>query len=87
MSIRSNAGYIITDSVHVGNTEFVLGVNQATGASFVTWECTNGNNYFWGHYTDNLLAAQKDLCERALGEVRIIEQRETPHKQKERDER
>lgn len=28
MSQRTNAGYIITDSVHVGDTEFVLGVSQ-----------------------------------------------------------
>ena len=87
MDERRNAGYIITDSIHVGNTEFVLGVNQSNGANFVTWECTGGNNYFWGHYTDNLLSAKKDLCERAMTEIRAIEQHQTPHKEKARDER
>ena len=87
MSERLNAGYLITESIHVGNTEFVLGVNQSNGANFVTWECTGSNNYFWGHYTDNLLSATKDLCERAMNEIRIIEQRQTPHKEKVRDER
>ncbi len=28
MNIRMNAGYIITDSVHVGEAEFVLGVHS-----------------------------------------------------------
>lgn len=87
MGERINAGYIITDSIHVGNTEFVLGTNQSVGAGFVTWECTGGNNYFWGHYTDNLFSAQKDLCERAMREVQIIEQNQRPHKEKVRDER
>ena len=27
MDVRMNAGYIITDSVHIENTEFVLGVS------------------------------------------------------------
>lgn len=28
MDIRMKAGYIITDSIHVGDAEFVLGVNS-----------------------------------------------------------
>ena len=28
MGLRINAGYIITDSLHVGDAEFVLGVSQ-----------------------------------------------------------
>ena len=33
MDYRENAGYIITDSCHVGDSEFVLGVQQV-GALF-----------------------------------------------------
>ena len=71
MSQRTNAGYIITDSVHVGDTEFVLGVSQHIPNDFVTWRCSNGN-YYWGHYHSNLFSAQKDLVERAAERVAEI---------------
>ena len=45
-SMRKNAGYIITESICVGNVEFVLGENAAAPAHFVTWECKGGNNYY-----------------------------------------
>ena len=48
MNIRINAGYIITDSIHVGETEFVLGVHSTAPSQFVTWACKNGTDYFWG---------------------------------------
>lgn len=64
MSTRTNAGYIITDSIHIGEIEFVLG-EQADGKMFVTWECKDGNNYYWGHYFDNRTAAELDLLTRA----------------------
>ena len=41
---------------------------------FVTWECKDKNDYFWGHYSTSLLSAQKDFCERALDKVRFYEQ-------------
>ena len=72
MSQRTNAGYIITDSVHVGDTEFVLGVSQHIPNDFVTWRCSNGN-YYWGHYHSNLFSAQKDLVERAAERVAEIQ--------------
>lgn len=49
--MRTNAGYTITDSVHVGDVEFVLG-EQENGKQFVTWECKAGNDYCWGHQMD-----------------------------------
>lgn len=73
MDIRMKAGYIITDSIHVGDAEFVLGVNSKAPAPFVTWECRDGNSYFSGHYCTTLLAAQKDLCDRAMREIRHLE--------------
>lgn len=72
MDQRINAGYVITDSIHIGNSEFVLGVSdRQQPAMFVTWECTGGNNYFWGHYHDDLLKAKKDLLDRAGQELEI----------------
>ena len=62
--MRTNAGYTITDSVHVGDVEFVLG-EQENGKQFVTWECKAGNDSCWGHYFDSLAAAKRDLLIRA----------------------
>lgn len=73
MSIRINKGYIITDSIHVGDTEFVLGVNMHESNQFATWECKDGKEYNWGHYTDNPLKAVRNLCERAMNELRLLE--------------
>ncbi len=75
-NFRTNAGFVITLSIPVGNAEFVLGVNMKNPKSFVTWECKNKTDYFWGHYTDSLLKATKDLCQRAIDEVLYLEQRE-----------
>lgn len=62
--MRTNAGYTITDSVHVGDVEFVLG-EQENGKQFVTWECKAGNDYCWGHYFDSITPAKLDLLARA----------------------
>ena len=62
---RVNAGYVITDSVHVGDAEFVLGEKETKfGTMCVTWQCRDSDNYFWGHYFDDHGAAKKDLQER-----------------------
>ena len=34
MGHRMNAGYLITDSIHIGTTEFVLGVSIAERSMF-----------------------------------------------------
>lgn len=69
MSLRVNQGYIITDSIHVGEMEFVLGVHNKAPSQFVTWACKNGTDYFWGHYHADLLTATKDLLARANQEL------------------
>lgn len=74
--IRTNAGFVITNSISVGNAEFVMGVNMKNPDNFVTWKCSGGSDYYWGHYTDSLLKATKDLCLRALEEVQYLEQRQ-----------
>ena len=85
MNPRMNAGYVITDSIHIGKAEFVIGENQTCfGTMYVTWECKNGNNYFWGHYMDSRRAAEKDLLERAGQELEIQQRREKQEKEHER---
>lgn len=78
MAIRSNQGYIITSSVHVGAAEYVLGVSEKAPSQYVTWKCSNGKDYNWGHYFSDLLAATKDLITRAQEEIEFLEQRSGP---------
>lgn len=68
MEQRKCAGYIITQSILVKDSEFVLG-EHPQGDRFATWCCKDGNDYFWGHYTGNRYAALKDLCQRAEQEI------------------
>lgn len=90
MEQRENAGYIITESIKVKNTEFVLGEQPETGM-FVTWQCKNGTDYYWGHYADNRYAALKDFCERAAREIDYLSSIQAippigkPQKSKERE--
>ena len=77
--LRINAGYVISDSIHVGDSEFVLGVSQYIPNDYVTWKCNDGTNYFWGHYHSDPIKAVKDLVSRAMEEIQALEeQRFTP---------
>ena len=88
MEVRKNAEYIITGSIHIGNTEFVIGEMPNAPAPFVTWECKDGNNYFWGHYLSDRKATERDLLERAGRELEYQsprQKKEQKTKQRERD--
>ena len=88
MDERINAGYTITDSLHIGKAEFVIGENPVAPAPYVTWECKDGNNYFWGHYLTDRMAAEQDLLERAGQELKrnmYRREQQDKHKNKERD--
>lgn len=74
MGIRVNQGYIITSSVHIGEAEYVMGVSTKAPSQYVTWKCSNGEDYYWGHYFSDRLAAEKDLVTRAQEEVEYLEQ-------------
>lgn len=80
MDWRKNAGYIITNAITIGETEIVLGVHEKEPNMFVTWESDGKDHYYWGHYLTDLLAAQKDFCERALDKVRFYEQNKVKKK-------
>ena len=83
MDVRINQGYIITDSCHVGDSEFVLGVHSTAPQQFVTWKCSNQTDYYWGHYFSDLFAAQKDLVARAQEELQYLEEkRQNPVRKK-----
>ncbi|MCL6457809.1 MAG: hypothetical protein K6T85_07370 [Gorillibacterium sp.] len=70
MEQEIHAGYMITDRLTVGNTEFVIGQRKEVPVQFVTWKCRKGEKgYFWGHYLDDRLTALEDLCNRSLAEI------------------
>ena len=81
---RKNQGFIIVNQITIGGAEFVLGVHEKNPNSFVTWKCKGKDDYYWGHYFTNLLAAQKDFCKRALEEIKAIEVMNKPPKANER---
>lgn len=85
-SMRKNAGYTITESICVGNVEFVLGENAAAPARFVTWECKDGNNYYWGHYMTEKLAALRDLLDRAGQALSILEMQQAQKHERQKQE-
>ena len=76
MSERKNAGYTITDSIHIDNAEFVIGEHPNAPSPYVTWECADGTNYFWGHYFPDRRSAEKDLIDRAQAELSFVMQQE-----------
>ncbi|MBO4898613.1 MAG: hypothetical protein J5590_09985 [Clostridia bacterium] len=73
MDFRKNAGYIIVNAITIGESEIVLGVHESLPNSFVTWECNNKKDYYWGHYHTSLIAAQKDFCKRGLEKAKFYE--------------
>ena len=89
MAERINEGYIITDSIHIGQTEFVLGKLDSKIPMFVTWACKGGDNYFWGHYFTDLTEAKRDLLNRAGEELEYMMTRQgrsdTGPKEKEKE--
>ena len=83
--IRINAGYEIFDSINIGKAEFVVGKNIHAPSQYVTWECSNGNNYFWGHYFSDRSEALRDMYSRAEAEISFI--KNSIHPAKKREER
>lgn len=63
-----NAGYDIKDykmyrKQENGENFVVLAHNKKSGM-WATWECTNGNDFYWGHYFDSYIEARKDYYTR-----------------------
>ena len=47
-----DGGFTVIDSVRLSNkTEIVMGRRESFyGINYATWKCSDGNNYYWGHY-------------------------------------
>ena len=70
---RENAGYVITDSVNVGEYELVIGERKSAPAPYVCWYCKDGSRYFWGDYCSTRSVALKSLCKRIDSTIRLAE--------------
>lgn len=68
MGIRVNEGYRILEAVRIDTSlEVVMGqLETSHGMHYVTWRCTNGNNYYYGHYFSNYDECRRDLFKRVL---------------------
>lgn len=73
MEERINIGYRITDSIHIGETEFVIGEKPSNPPMLVTWACKNGNDFCWGHYLGSRSDAERDLVKRAAERLHFLE--------------
>lgn len=64
MEIRENVGFEIIASHRIGiNEEIVFGYNRVSG-QYVTWMCSNGDNYYYGHYGTDFIKAVDDYKRR-----------------------
>ena len=74
-----NEGYVIIESVTVGNARFVIGENPNNQAApYVTWQANVKNdpdNFFWGHYCSTKLAAIADFGRRITEEAEYLRER------------
>ena len=65
MADRINQGYVITDSIQIGEMEFVFGKLDSNTPMYVTWACKGGDNYF-GATTSLTCWKRKKTCWAAL---------------------
>lgn len=85
---RMNQGYEIIDSRTVGNREFVIGHHPTAPNPYVCWHCKNGDDYFWGYYTNELSDARDKMRERVENAARDLrESRPKPPKGRDTHER
>jgi len=69
MGERKNASYTIIQSMMIGKAEFVIGYREGGMTPYATWECKDGDNYFWGHYFMERHRAERDFLERCTKEL------------------
>lgn len=75
MEMRMHDKYIITNTLPVNGKQMVLGVHSEEGRKLATWEVCN-DEFLWAHYFTNQQDAVKDLCERTLQEISLMNRRD-----------
>lgn len=73
--VKTNAGYTIWESKMYrtqenGDNYVVLAENEKTGM-WVTWECTNGTDFYWGHYYKSQTEATRDYYNRLADKYNV----------------
>jgi predicted DNA-binding WGR domain protein len=62
------AGYAVKAYEHYrteeGRKYYIVLADPSSGQMWVTWECTNGNDFYWGHYFTSEAAARSDFHKR-----------------------
>ena len=74
MRLEMHDKYIITNILPVNGKQMVFGVHSEIGSRFATWEVCN-DEFLWAHYFTNQQEAVKDLCERTLQEINLMNRR------------
>lgn len=75
MEIRTNGNFIITNAITIGNIEIVLAKHRTLANRYITWECKDKYDFFWGHSFTDLQSAQKDFFKRGLKKIRAAKRR------------
>ncbi len=75
MKLNMHDKYIIMDVLPVNGKQMVLGVHSEVGKKFATWEVCN-DEFLWAHYFSSQQDAIKDLCERTLQEMSLMNRRD-----------
>lgn len=73
MDIRFANGSVVLDSIHIGDTEFVLCFSLHPPTRFITAESKDGKSFVAEEYYTDQFAAQKNLCHRAMNKVHELE--------------
>lgn len=74
MRLEMHDKYIITNILPVNGKMMVFGVHSEIGSRFATWEVRN-DEFLWAHYFTKQQEAVKDLCERTLQEMSLMNRR------------
>ena len=69
-------GYEIIESRTAGELEIVIGHNPNAPSPYSCWYCRNGEDYYWGCYTDTLDGARKAMDDRCRVEREMEQRRE-----------
>lgn len=72
MEIRTNGNFIIVNAITIGNVEIVLAKHKTLANRYITWECKDKYDFFWGHSFTTLQSAQKDFFKRGLKKMRAV---------------
>lgn len=76
----TNAGYAIIEyeqyNENAGNDYYiVLGADFKTNR-FVTWNCTNADDFYWGHYFNSYIDARIDYHKRLVEAYKLRKEME-----------